>query len=499
MTQLLQDYVTEQAAHGEHVGLVFGDQRVSYPELERASNRLARRLVQAGCVRGDRVCLLVEKSPPAIVAMLAALKAGCAYVPLDVSSPPRRVARILRAADPRVVLAAGPGYALYEALRASGTLPPKVAVGVLDRVPSERSSTGWLDLTDLEEESPDPLPRVGALGDLAHLLFTSGSTGAPKGVMVTHASVIAFVEWAVAHFGIRRGDRLSGHPPLHFDLSTFDVFAAFRAGAELHPVPVDVVLPRQLAEFIAARELSQWFSVPSTMVYMAKFGGLPEQGFPSLERVLWCGEVLPVPVLAQWMTRVPQARFTNLYGPTEATIASTHHTVADAPGEGVSAIPIGRACGGEEVFVVGETGGPARPGEIGEICIGGVGVSPGYWQDEPATRAAFGPDPRRGRESERVYRTGDLGRMDGAGVLHYVGRADTQIKSRGYRIELGEVEAAVSVLAEVAECAVVAVTAQDFSGTTICCAFTPSQGREADLVTLRSSLREALPAYMLPS
>jgi acyl-coenzyme A synthetase/AMP-(fatty) acid ligase len=227
---------------------------------------------------------------------------------------------------------------------------------------------------------------------------------------------------------------------------------------------------------------------------MAKFD-LPEQDdFPALERVLWCGEVLPTPVLAHWMRRLPRVRFTNLYGPTEATVASSWYDVEEIPGDETESIPIGRACAGEELLVLDEDRREIAAGEIGDLYIGGVGLSSGYWRDGEKTAAAFVPDPRPGREG-RIYRTGDLASVDEGGLFHYLGRADSQIKSRGYRIELGEIEAALGVVAGVRECAVVGVEAEEFGGVAICAAYVGEIGPPE----LRRELSAALPSYMLPA
>jgi amino acid adenylation domain-containing protein len=501
LSGLLQDYATEQAQReGDATALVLGAERITYAELETASNRLARKLREVGCGPGDRVCLLAEKSPAAIIAMLATLKAGCAYVPIDTASPAARVARIVRSADPAAALVLGSAAELLEQLRIAAAVAPELPVGALDaRAMNEPSVPYAFGPEDVAAESGEPLPRAGSAGDPAHILFTSGSTGDPKGVVITHANVSAFVDWAVSYFGTRPGDRISGHPPLHFDLSTFDIYATFRAGAELHLVPPRLLLPRQLTDFISSSELTQWFCVPSAMTYMAKHGAVPEAGFPTLERVLWCGEVLPTPVLVHWMRRIPQARFTNLYGPTEATIASSYFTVPELPADETAPIPIGVACSGEELLVLGDDSAPLPDGEIGELCIGGAGLSPGYWRDEEKTRAAFVPDPRTGHEDERIYRTGDLARVGDDGVVYFLGRTDSQIKTRGYRVELGEIEAAVNTLPEVAECAVVGIDSGGFEGTAVCCAFAPAGAAEVEVPVLRAQLSSLLPSYMLPS
>ena len=292
-------------------------------------------------------------------------------------------------------------------------------------------------------------------------------------------------------------DRLSGHFPLHFDLSFFDIFSAAAVGAELHLVPPDLVLPNKLAEFIRGSELTQWFSVPSALGYMAKFNVAGFDDFPSLKRILWCGEVLPTPVLMYWMTRLPHVTFTNLYGPTETTIASSYYTVPACPEDPQAPIPIGVACDGEELLVLNESLEPLPPGETGDLYIAGVGLARGYWRDPERTGLAFVPHPQR--PSERIYKTGDLARIGDDGLVYFLGRSDSQIKSRGYRIELGEIEAALNTIDGVQQSAVVALNTGGFEGAVICCAFVPARGSATTPATLRRDLSKRIPAYMLPA
>jgi non-ribosomal peptide synthetase component F len=307
----------------------------------------------------------------------------------------------------------------------------------------------------------------------------------------------AFVDWAVAHFGTRPGDRISGHPPLQFDLSTFDIYATLMAGAELQLVPPEAnLLPRALAAFIRDHALTQWFSVPSTLAFMVRGGAIADGDFPSLERVLFCGEPMPTPVLAAWMRHVPHARYTNLYGPTETTIASSFHDVTAVPQDETEPVPIGIACDGEELRVLDDAMAPLPPGELGEIYIGGVGLSPGYWRDEEKTRRAFVPDPSD--PHQRLYRTGDLGWLGEDGLFRCAGRIDSQIKHRGYRIELGEIEAVLNAVPGVREGAVVGVPGEAFEGTAICCAYA-TDGFELPPPRMRGALAESLPPYMLPT
>ena len=199
------------------------------------------------------------------------------------------------------------------------------------------------------------------------------------------------------------------------------------------------------------------------------------------------------------MRRLPHVTFTNLYGPTETTIASSYYTIPEVPAAEDDAIPIGRACDGEELLVLDDAMQPVPPGDLGELYIGGVGLSPGYWRDSERTRRAFvAAAAADDTPPRRLYRTGDLATLGGDGLVRYLGRADFQVKTRGYRVELGEVEAALHALGELRESAVVGVASGDFDGVALCCAYVPLAGT-VDVPALRAALARTLPAYMLPS
>jgi amino acid adenylation domain-containing protein len=498
MSRLLQHDVVERAQkRAETTAVVSHERRLTYGELDVLSNQIGRMLKEAGCRPGDRVGLLMPKSAVAIAGILGILKADAIYVPMDPASPAARLAKVLESCESRCLLAAGPVHSLVEALQA-GAPARDCAIGWLDQAPPQGSAAPTFTMADVDQAPATPLASARTAGDPSHILFTSGSTGVPKGVVITHASVTAFIDWAVRHFGMTASDRISQHAPFHFDLSFFDIFGAIAAGGELHIVPPGLnVLPNKLADFIRSNGLTQWFSVPSILNYLTRFDVVRRHDFPQLRRLLWAGEVLPTPTLMYLMERLPHVQFTNMYGPTETTIVSSHYTVPERPADPQAAIPIGTACPGEELLVLDESMRPAARGEIGSLYIAGVGLAREYWRDGQRTAAAFLPHPDR--PSERIYKTGDLARVGDDGLVYFLGRADSQIKSRGYRIELGEIEAALNAVPGLQESAVVAVETGGFEGAVICCAYVPAGGRRMDAVSLQQELARLVPKYMLPS
>jgi amino acid adenylation domain-containing protein len=507
MDRLLQSWVTEQAeARPSDAAIISGPDSLTYGQLETASNQLAHLLQDAGCQNGDRVCILMPKSAEAIVSMIGILKAGCMHVPIDVATPAARIRHIFDSCENRVIVAGSRVVPLLDELMADESLRSRTTIIWLENLgaatdaaaPEAKNFKVAFSTGDLKSAPSTALPQNRVANNGSHILFTSGSTGVPKGVVITHSNVAAFVGWALKHYGIDHTDRFSGHTPFHFDLSTFDIFGSITAGAQLHLVPSETaLLPPKLSEFIRASKLTQWFSVPSVLNYMAKFNSVQQNDFPDLRRVLWCGEVLPTPALIYWMERLPKVHFSNLYGPTEATIASSYYDVTTCPTDPKSQIPIGTPCDGEDLLVLNEKLESIPDREIGDLYITGVGLSPGYWRDPAKTAAAFIQD--KNDSTRRLYRTGDLAYRDEQGLVWFVGRADTQIKVRGYRIELGEIETALNSMSKLQECAVVAIPTDNFGGYMICAAYVVRAGEQATLADLREHLKKLVPNYMMPA
>lgn len=498
MSAPLHSWIADAAQRAPDAVAVVGEDRtLTYGEIDDFSSRLATVLRASGCAPGDRVALLQPRSALAVASLVGVLKAGCAYVPLDVGGGACRVADMIRQCEPRVALLAGVGPGVVDDLDLRGTLGA-VQLAWLDDGPApfEHPAFGTADIAT----APVDAPYHARPEDLAYILFTSGTTGRPKGVPITHRNVRAFIEWAVEYFQLGPSDRLSGHTALTFDLSTFDVFATFAAGAELHQVPRTVrMMPHEVGGFIDERALTLWFSVPSQLSYVARFDGLAGHALGSLRHVAWCGDVLPPANLCYWKRRLPGVAFTNLYGPTEATVASSYYRVPDDFDDPAADVPIGVACAGEELLVLDEEHRPTEPGEVGDIYIKGVGLSPGYWHDPERTDACFLPAPGANGTGERMYRTGDRGRLLADGTVAFLGRADFQIKTAGYRVEPAEVENAILQLGDVAACAVVAVDDDGIPGTVVGCAYVPRNGEPIRPGEVKKRLLQSLPPYMIPT
>lgn len=500
---MIYDWSREQAEkNGEQIAITLLDENITYRDLENESNGLAEHLIQSGLKPGDRVGLLMEKTPATVISMLGISKAGGVYVPLDIHSPEERLLMIIQTADLQMLFLDHHSTDLFQSLL------------YLEHHLSFMPWVWWSgDPMQYADDNPPLFYRSGIdtlnyhphqvvrdEDQPAHILFTSGSTGKPKGVVITHRNIETFITWAVEYFDMKSGEHISCHSPFHFDLSTFDIFGAFASGSRLYLVPKEITIhPRRLSEFILQNRLNQWFSVPSALSYLARFQAIPEGGFPDLKRLIWCGEVFPTPALQYWMRSLPDIKFTNLYGPTEATIASSYYTVP-AVSEELTEVPIGTACDGEKLLVLNASLKPVRSGEIGDLYIGGLGLSPGYWQDEPKTAAAFIQYTDSDGRTERIYKTGDMASIDQQGQVLFHGRSDYQIKSRGYRIELGEIEAALGSEEEsLREYAVVPVRRGGFEGTSIGCAYVGTVSRNGDLaLALKQNLFKKLPRYMIP-
>jgi amino acid adenylation domain-containing protein len=500
MPHLLWQYLKNAAQRDPaRPALACKGESLSYEELDRESTRVANLLTRSGIGRGSRVGLYLPKSPRAVTAILGVLKSGAAYVPIDPSAPHRRAGYILGNCEVAGLVTTGrklAGFADCGAdLRHVRTLLLADDGSSTAAWPSPVEMHDWAALA--AEPSDRPRAEPGVETDPAYILYTSGSTGNPKGVILSHRNALAFVDWGADTFGVSREDRLSNHAPFHFDLSVFDLYVALRAGACVVVVP-DAIAPfaRELARWIDAERISVWYSVPSALTRLLLHGDMDRFRYESLRTVLFAGEVFPVKYLRALMSRLPRTAFFNLYGPTETNVC-TYYEVPDLPDDQTADIPIGKACVNTEVFAVDETDRVVGAGEVGELVVKGPTVMMGYWSLPERTAQVLVRNPLQPAYHEFIYRTGDSVKLREDGQYLYVGRKDNMVKSRGYRIELGEIEQTLYLHERVKEAVVLALP-DDEIGARLSAVVVLHNGHPATRVELQAFCATRLPKYMVP-
>ncbi|MGQ0715418.1 MAG: amino acid adenylation domain-containing protein [Gemmatimonadaceae bacterium] len=500
MPYLLWQYLDESVRrHADRPAVAWRDRTMTYRELGDESDRLSGVLQEHGIGLDSRVGLFFPKSHRSVVAMLGIGKAGAVYVPVDPSAPARRAAFILGDCGVRALVTTSEKLAQ---LAAQG-MPPSIELVILadDSEPAEFASVEarvrqWSELESVRTSgsaSAQPIEN-----DPAYLLYTSGSTGNPKGVILTHRNALTFVDWGAEAFSVTADDRLSNHAPMHFDLSVFDIYVALKCGACVDIVPDQIApFPVEMARWIEQRRISVWYSVPSALIRLLLHGKMERFGYAALRTVLFAGEPFPVKHLREVMRFMPHAEFFNLYGPTETNVCTFTGVPREIPPE-VTDLSIGTACANTEVFAVRDDGGIAGVGEVGELYVRGPTVMPGYWGMPERSRDRLVPDPVPRAFASTVYRTGDLVRLEADGSYAFLGRRDHMVKSRGYRIELGEIETALYQHEKVREAVVVALP-DDEIGSRLKAVVVPRDEQDAPTESeLATFCGGRLPRYMVP-
>ena len=465
----------------------------SYGTLAELALQIAGRIAGVTTPGTRAVGLMAHRSVDAYAGVLGILRAGLAYMPLSPRFPPRRNAIMLdRSRVESVVI--DPDR-LAEFLPVLQSCDPPLNLIVLDS-----KDTGELvgQVPELRIAGPgDPPPRPGSSGDdLAYIMFTSGTTGGPKGVGITHTNALTYVHNLTRRLDFAPSDRFSQTFDLTFDLSVHDLFVCWSVGGCLCVLPEkDLALP---GNFIKRQKITSWFSVPSMAGLLNRMRMLKPNVFRDLRFSLFCGEGLPAALAEAWQRAAPQSLLENLYGPTEATIAFTaYRWTKDQPGQASEngLVPIGQAWGGQLTAIVDESLRPVPAGASGELLLAGAQVAPGYLDDPEETAQRFVTLELQG-EAVRWYRTGDLAREDPEVGLIFLGRTDTQIKVKGHRIELAEVEQAVreAVGADFAVALPWPVGPDGVGGVV---AFVAACSRSLD--SALELVAQQLPPYMVPS
>jgi amino acid adenylation domain-containing protein len=502
MPFLLHQLLTESAERNPSQTAVMGlGGSLSYEQLERLSNQIAHQLRESGVRPGDRVGLLLDKRVEGVAALLGIQKAGAAYVPVDPFSPPQRAAYILSNCKVKALVSASHKISKMPAeFLSSDTLESVILVDDAPKsiTPDLPALLRVNSLEEIRSTQRDSHPDVAITDNhLAYILYTSGSTGEPKGVMISHLNSLTFVNWGHDTLGVNARDRVSSHAPFHFDLSVFDLYCTLKAGATICLVPYSAAaFPADLGRWISSNEISIWYSVPSALIQLVEHGQLDQHNYDHLRTVLFAGEVFPIKYLRRLVEALPKPAYYNLYGPTETNVCTYYQVQpSDLEESRTQPVSIGKACANTEVVAINDRGEPAKMGEEGELFVRGGTVMKGYWGRAQDTKKVVVPDFLNSHYDDVLYRTGDIVRETPDGNYEYIGRRDKMIKSRGYRIELGEIEAALYAHSEVIEAAVIAVPDEKIGARIKAYVVVQNGLSRADLEQF-CGLR--LPRYMMP-
>lgn len=460
----------------QKAAIIDGEGEVSFAEYKEKSQALARELIRCGIGVKQPVVIYLKKSAKMLISFAAAAYSGNFYSPIDVDMPEARVKKILEVLNPRVVITDRELKQRFEDFGFSGSY-----------ILYENAQPEKTDSARIKEVQGRIIDT-----DLLYVLFTSGSTGTPKGVSITHRAVIDYIDWVTETFGITEKDKFGNQAPFYFDNSILDIYCMMKTGASLYIIPKDLFSqPVLLLKYLKENDINNIFWVPSALIMVSKlkaFRNVDLKG--TLERVLFCGEVMPNKQLNIWRSYLPDCVYANLYGPTEITDACTYYIV-DREFSDDESLPIGIPMKNTEILILDEKDElVTEPDRAGELCVRGTSLAVGYYNNPEKTKAAFVQNPLQTAYEEKIYRTGDLVKYNDRHEIIYLSRKDFQIKHLGHRIELGEIETAVSSL----------------DGITMCCCLYDEKHSKIVLFLeeehtkeeIHLKLAKLIPEYMLP-
>lgn len=476
MSRLVTDYLDKtRIRYPDKVAFIDDRRQITFASLYDEACHIAGELISRG-LRKEPVLLFMDKSVSLVSSFIGVAYSGNFYSPVDTRMPGERIKKIINTLKPSVII---------------------TDRSHVDEVSNTISDIDILVFEDMLDVRPDISAVIEARSkiidtDILYVLFTSGSTGDPKGVIINHRAVMDFTDWVSECYGFDNTTIFANQAQLYFDLSIQDVYAPLRNGSTTVLISNRLYRsPVRVWKTILEYQVNTLVWIPSMLSLFANLDILANVQKAPLRTVLFCGEVMPVKQLNYWIRHYPDTVYANLYGPTECTEACTYYTI-DRAFRDDEVLPIGKPCENCEVLVIGEDGKAiSRPGQTGELCVRGTCLSDGYYGNPDQTKAAFIQNPVNDRYSELIYKTGDLVSYNDRGELIYVCRKDHQIKIRGYRVELGEIEAAASSL----------------SGVEYCCCLYDERTEElilvyagdADPESVNKSLALMLQDYMIPS
>ena len=416
--------------------LVDGEGAMSFTELQQKGLAIASAINSTCDTINQPVAVYLPKINTTVASFIGILYSGNTYAPLDVKNPANRVTKILEVLGPVCILTNDQYYEQIRSIRPNATI---INIDSLDQ-DTVASSLNYAKCIDT---------------DPAYILHTSGSTGVPKGVVISHKSIIDFIHWVIATFAISHKEKIGNQAPFIFDNSTLDIYLMVFTGATLYLTPENLYsFPQKLIEYLEKHKINFIFWVPSVLVYVVNMKVLKPGRLPQLKKVLFCGEIMPTKHFNIWKNTLgSETIFANLYGPTEITDVCSYHII-DREYADNEPLPIGIPCRNTDILILKDDLA-CQSNEHGELCVRGSSLSNGYWSNHQKTSGVFVQNPLNNNYPEIIYRTGDIVYRDQDNIVHYVGRKDFQIKHLGYRIELGEIEHIIlSLFDQISVCAV---------------------------------------------
>tara|TARA_X000000950_G_C13847482_1_gene633058 strand:- start:28 stop:1557 length:1530 start_codon:yes stop_codon:yes gene_type:complete len=463
------------------LAIIDGERKFSFKNLDHYAKNLSFQISNYLKSSGEPVAVFMPKCAEVIISNLAILYSGNFYTNFDFASPKERLNTLIKNISPKIIITNKEGSALLNELNKS------VQFLIMDVDDA---------LTDKILYVPDAISETLKLKidtDPACIISTSGSTGVPKSVILSHRNIIDFIEWATNTFTFDKSDVIGSLSPFHFDIYILELFISLSKGSVIHIIPPkESVFPADLVNFLLNNNVTFIFWVPTIMVNISNLNILDSVELTKLKKVFFAGEVFPAKHLNYWRSKIPGAQFVNLYGPIEIAVDCTYYIVRRMFEDGES-VPIGKPCRNTDIIILNSNNQPVSEGEQGELCVRGSSLSLGYYNNLDQTNKVFVQNPLNKSYPEKIYRTGDLVYLNAKKEIMFIGRKDFQIKHMGYRIELLEIELAVLALQEIKNACIL----YNNSLKQIIMIFES----EIDLsdTIIRKKLSSKLPKYMLPN
>ncbi len=457
------------------IAFTCGNDKITYKKFKNESKKIGTYLSKLD-IFNKPIAILMDKNINCLISMMGVLYSGNYYTVLDNKSPIERLSLIIDTLDTKYIITDKTNSKILKDLNLN------LEITIIDDVLANEK-TNNKKLKEISNRIIDTNPM--------YILFTSGSTGVPKGTVLQHKAVISYINWFVDCFNIDNNTIFGSQTPFYFSMSVSDVFSTIVAGATLHIIPkMYFAFPMKLLDFLNEKKINTIYWVPSALCIVANLGALDKIKLPYLKRVLFAGEVMPTKQLNMWISKV-HAEYANLYGPTETVDICTYYKIKRKIKNDES-VPIGYPCDNCDVLIIKEDNTEACVGEVGELCVRGSFLAAGYYKNIEKTNSAFVQNPLNDKYPEKIYRTGDLVKINELGEIIYLSRKDYQIKHMGYRIELGEIESKISAI----------------EGIILCCSIYDEetdkiilyyQSDKINDIVLYDEAKSRLPKYMVPN